>query len=139
MVISAWVSRVVYLDDLDPECLVGNIHLSGDAYSKLWGLCDREEIRVIGDIHTHPGQWVGQSPTDKDNPMVARRGHLAVIAPDLATRAVSPPEVGLHEYLGDEGWRSGSGAVRNAACTSDAGHDTSERGQPPPHGQAGDR
>ncbi len=100
------VVRVVYLDDLDPDCLVGNIHLHGDAYSALWTLCDREQRRVIGDIHTHPGTSVKQSRTDQDNPMVARRGHLALIAPDFATRAVSPRELGVHEYLGEDGWRS---------------------------------
>ncbi|MEK6251646.1 MAG: hypothetical protein AABM43_06850 [Actinomycetota bacterium] len=100
------VSRIVYLDDLDPHCLVGSIHLNGDAYSALWSLCDRDQLRVIADIHTHPGKGVRQSAIDMDNPMVARRGHLALIAPDLATRPISPRELGVHEYLAEDGWSS---------------------------------
>ena len=30
------VTRVVYLDDLDPNCLTGGISFDGLAYSKLW-------------------------------------------------------------------------------------------------------
>jgi proteasome lid subunit RPN8/RPN11 len=100
------VAQVVYLDDLDPNCLVGSIHLHGEAYSKLWSLCDREGMRVVGDIHTHPGTNVGQSRIDAANPMVARRGHLALIAPDLASRFVATAEIGVHEYRGDDGWES---------------------------------
>ena len=44
------VSKVVYLDDLDPESLVGSIHVHGSAYGKLWSLCDRESLRVVGDV-----------------------------------------------------------------------------------------
>jgi hypothetical protein len=46
------VTRVVYLDDLDPNCLTGAIELDGLAYSKLWDICDAEGRRVIGDVHT---------------------------------------------------------------------------------------
>lgn len=100
------VAQIVYLDELDPDCLVGSIHLHGEAYSKLWSLCDRQNLRVVADIHTHPGTNVGQSRIDATNPMVARHGHLALIAPDLATRPVHPREIGVHEYRGDEGWMS---------------------------------
>jgi hypothetical protein len=100
------VIRVVYLDDLDPDCLVGAIHLAGSAYPKLWSLCDREQLRVVADAHTHPGACCRQSPIDQDNPMVARAGHLALIIPDLARRPITPRDVGVHEYLGDAGWRS---------------------------------
>jgi hypothetical protein len=103
------VSRVVYFDDLDPDCLNGAIHFHGEAYGKLWNICDRESMRVLADIHTHPGEWVGQSSIDAENPMVAKRGHLALIAPNLATRAVAPAAVGVHEYRGEEGWVSSFG------------------------------
>jgi hypothetical protein len=106
------IAQVVYLDDLDPTCLVGGIHFHGEGYSKLWSLCDRLEMRVIADIHTHPGSWVGQSPIDAENPMVSKRGHIGLIAPHLARKPVAPVEVGVHEYRGEEGWASSYG--RNA-------------------------
>ena len=105
------VVRVAYFDDLDPECLVGNIHIRASGFSKLWELCDAERLRVIADLHTHPGPSVAQSPTDRANPMIAREGHLALIVPHYGTRPVQAREVGVHEYLGDRGWTSWFGTT----------------------------
>ena len=104
------VVRAAYFDDLDPECLVGNIHIRASGFSKLWDLCDAERLRVIADIHTHPCTWVAQSPTDRANPMIARQGHLALIVPYFGTRPVQAREVGVHEYRGDGGWASWFGS-----------------------------
>src|SRR4051812_19069678 len=82
------ITRVVYLDDLDPNCLTGAIEFDGLAYSKLWDICDAEGRRVVGDVHTHPGPSVRQSGTDATNPMIAQAGHVAVIVPHFAQRPV---------------------------------------------------
>lgn len=103
------VWRVVYFDNLDPLCLRGQIVLDGLAYSKLWDICDAENLMVVGDVHTHPHRRVGQSPTDAANPMIARKGHVALVVPSLALRQVSPREVGVHLYLGADGWLSWTG------------------------------
>ena len=100
------VAKAVYFDDLDPDCLVGSIHFRATGYSKLWDLCDEEELRVIADVHTHPGTRVAQSSIDRANPMIARAGHLALIVPAYGTRPVEACEVGVHEYRGDRGWKS---------------------------------
>ena len=104
------VAKAVYYDDLDPDCLVGSIHFRATGYSKLWDICDEEELRVIADVHTHPGTWVTQSSVDRANPMIARAGHLALIVPDYGTRPVKAFEVGVHEYRGDQGWKLWLGA-----------------------------
>ena len=108
------VVKVAYFDDLDPECLVGNIHIRASGFSRLWDLCDAEGLRVVADIHTHPGTSVAQSGIDRANPMIAREGHLALIVPDYGTRPVQAREVGVHEYRGERGWASwfGSNAER---------------------------
>ena len=103
------VAKVVYLDDLDPNCLQGNIHFDGRAYSKLWDLCEAENLVVIGDVHTHGREWVNQSGIDAANPMVARDGHVALILPHLATKPVAPAEVGVHQYRGADGWTTWTG------------------------------
>ncbi len=100
------VVRTAYFDDLDPDCLVGNIHIRAPGFSKLWDLCDAENLRVIADIHTHPGTSVAQSSTDRANPMIAREGHLALIVPHYGVRPVQASEVGVHEYRGENGWTS---------------------------------
>jgi proteasome lid subunit RPN8/RPN11 len=100
------VTRVVYFDDLDPNCLQGHIHIEGVAFSKLWDICEADGLGVAGDVHTHPGPDVAQSPIDAGSPAVARRGHVALIVPNLAKGDVRPSAVGVHLYRGNEGWRS---------------------------------
>jgi proteasome lid subunit RPN8/RPN11 len=85
------VTRVVYLDDLDPACLNGGVYLDGRAYSKLWDLCENEHLVVIGDVHTHPGTSVRRICIDADNPMIAQGGHVALTVPALATRPIRAP------------------------------------------------
>ena len=104
------VVKAVYFDDLDPGCLVGSIHIRALGFSRLWELCDREGLRVIADIHTHPGNSVSQSSTDRANPMIAREGHIALIVPHYGTRPVQTREVGVHEYRGERGWASRFGS-----------------------------
>lgn len=103
------VRQVVYFDDLDATCLTGGIALDGLAYSRLWDICDETQRRVIGDVHTHPRSWVGQSSTDAANPMIAQNGHIALIIPDYASHLVTARDIGLHRYLGD-GWENWTGA-----------------------------
>ena len=102
------VTRVVYLDDLDPNCLTGGIEFDGLAYSKLWDICDAEGRRVIGDVHTHPGPGVRQSGIDAANPMIAQAGHIAVIVPNFARGSVNARDVGLHRYDGGA-WQTWTG------------------------------
>jgi hypothetical protein len=104
------VSDIVYFDDLDPDCLVGAIHIRQRAFGKLWEICAERKLRVIGDIHTHPGSGIGQSLVDRDHPMIATRGHVGVIAPNFAQGVITPNDVGVHLYLGSEGWQSYFGA-----------------------------
>ena len=108
------VTRVVYLDDLDPDCLTGGISFNGLAYSKLWDICDAEKKVVIGDVHTHPGGSVRQSEIDAANPMLAQEGHVALIVPDYASRRIIADEVGVHRYDGQdwETWTADEAARR---------------------------
>ena len=100
------VVKAVYFDDLDPGCLVGHIHLQGPGFSKLWDICEAEGLHVLADVHTHPSKRVTQSSIDRENPMIATTGHLALIVPEYGTRPVVACEVGVHEYRGNRGWRS---------------------------------
>ncbi len=104
------VTRIVYFDDLDPNCLQGTICFNGLHYSALWDICDAENRVVVGDVHSHPGPGVRQSTTDRGSPMVALAGHISVIVPDLAAHPVNPREAGIHIYRGAEGWSSWTGA-----------------------------
>lgn len=104
------ISRFVYYDDLDPQSLEsGIVVFDGAGYGPLWQLCRDTGLTVVADVHTHPGQ-PGQSSSDRDNPMIALPGHIALIVPRLAERAFGPAELGIYEYEGEHLWHNWSGA-----------------------------
>lgn len=98
------VNDLIYLDDLDPDCLQGGISMRGSAYTHLWALCRGRGLVVVADVHTHPTDHVTQSGIDKRNPLVSNRGHLALIVPNFAQGNITPEQIGVHQYLGDHQW-----------------------------------
>jgi proteasome lid subunit RPN8/RPN11 len=94
------VVRVVYFDDVDPNCLTGGIAIDGLAFSRLWDICETDDLRVVADIHTHPTRNVHQSSIDAANPMVSQAGHVAVIVPSFAQGRIEPHHAGVHLYDG---------------------------------------
>lgn len=98
------VRDTIYYDDLDPLAYDSGVCvLHGDAFSRLWEICRQKHLTVVADVHTHPGSAF-QSPTDKANPMVARRGHIAIIVPNFAAWPISPGRLGIYEYGGQHEW-----------------------------------
>ena len=96
---------VVY-DDLDPHCLdSGIVHFDGRYFSDLWAICDRRNLTVVADVHTHPG-GSGQSESDQAHPMIARAGHLALILPNFARKPVKRPQIGIYRYCGAKRWET---------------------------------
>ncbi len=100
------IEEALYFDDLDPRSLKGSIHLRGPAFSRLWEHCSSHGLRALADVHTHPGPWVAQSPTDRRYPLVAQRGHVALIVPRFALDGAAPSRIGFHRYDGESGWTS---------------------------------
>lgn len=94
----------VFYDDLDPLCLdSGIVVFDGAGYGKLWQLCRESGLTVVADIHTHLGLPY-QSLADRNHPMVAVVGHIALIVPNLAARPVQTQELGIYEYKGAHNW-----------------------------------
>lgn len=107
------ITRFVFYDDLDQRCLdTGAIVFNGAAYGKLWDLCRATGLTVVADVHTHPG-LARQSFIDKRNPMIAQKGHVAIVVPDLARRVFQVNELGVYEYQGSHRWKEFTG--KNAA------------------------
>lgn len=107
------IARIVYFDDLEPGSLNGAVHLTTTAYSRLADICRAARYEVFGDIHTHPGSMVHQSHIDEDNPLVAQRGHIALIIGNYAQGRPALRDAGVYVYLGDDGWATRPGAVRH--------------------------
>jgi hypothetical protein len=107
------VDYILY-DDLDPNCLnTGIVRFDGRYFSDLWSYCRTHNVAVVADIHVHPG-GASQSGSDKDNPMISMKGHVAFILPNFASRPCSRRNLGIYLYEGAKQWTTISGALRNA-------------------------
>jgi hypothetical protein len=108
------LSYVLY-DDLDPQALSqGFVHLGSQCFTELWKLCEVRRCTVVADIHTHPF-GSRQSPSDRSNPMIALKGHIAIIAPRYAAPPVRVSELGIYRYLGKHRWVSVNGRLGRSA------------------------
>lgn len=100
------VAKFVLYDDLDPDCLAeGYVHFDGRYYGRLWEICARETLSVVGDVHTHPG-GSGQSESDRTHPMISIAGHIALIVPYYAQAPIAAADVGVYVYRGRHRWRA---------------------------------
>jgi len=111
--LSAVVTDIAYFDDLEPTSLNGAVHLTTVGYAQLWKKCRELGVEVLADVHTHPGQHVGQSSIDQENPLIAQRGHVAIIVPNFAGQDVGFDAVGVYGYHGDDGWRTEPSRLRH--------------------------
>lgn len=95
---------LVFYDDIDPDALkTGIVRLSGHAMNSVWETCARDGLEVLADVHTHPA-GSGQSGSDRNYPMVATRGHIALIVPNLARSVIDLGGVGQYRYEGSKRW-----------------------------------
>lgn len=103
------IRRFVCYDDLDPHSLdSGIVDFDGAGYNPLWALCRESGLKVVADVHTHPS-IARQSETDRMNPMIATRGHIALIVPDFAQYVPPMESLGMYEYVGAHQWVDYSG------------------------------
>lgn len=108
------VTECAYYDDLDPEAMsAGHIQLGGRAYVPLSDICKRRHLTVKADIHSHPGAWTGQSPSDQAHPMMPCLGHIALIVPNFAKgNRFTLAGVGAYFYHGEGLWSDCRSDVR---------------------------
>lgn len=98
------VQDAIFYDDLDPDAYSSGICvLHGEAFAKLWAVCRAKKLTVVADAHTHPA-GAFQSSSDKENPMVARAGHIAIIIPNFARAPVQARSMRIYEYCGEHDW-----------------------------------
>lgn len=102
------VTKFICYDDLDPDAYQsGAIAFHAAGYAALWRYCREHGLQVLADVHAHPCSGVGQSPIDKQNPMVPVVGHTALILPSFArTPWWSLRNADVYEYLGSFEWKT---------------------------------
>jgi len=105
-VTGGWVTDFVFYDDIDPYALAqGHVHLAGAALNRVWDRCSATGLEVIADVHTHPGSS-GQSLSDQNHPMIAIRGHTALIVPNFASSVLNLRGISIYRHLGARKWIS---------------------------------
>lgn len=103
------VEHVIFYDDLDSNAYASGVCiLEADSFELLWQDCRKTGLSVVADVHLHGGR-AGQSSSDRDNPMIARPGHLALIVPRFARAPVWRHRLGVYQYLGSHRWTDFSG------------------------------
>lgn len=103
------VSEVLYFDDLHPEVHAGGVvDLPAAAFRRLWAIVRERGVQVIGDMHVHPHS-ARQSCIDRENPLIAMRGHVAIILPNFARPRIRRWSVGVYVYEGDHQWQAVGG------------------------------
>ena len=85
------------------------VSLTAASFTKLWDLCRAESLSVVADVHTHR-LGSGQSRSDRVNPMVALKGHIALIVPRFAQGSVRLQDMGMYVYEGNHTWAAYSGS-----------------------------
>jgi proteasome lid subunit RPN8/RPN11 len=107
---SSGVTAHICYDDLDSSALdTGIIVFHGVGYARLWQICEERQLRVVADVHTHPGDWTRQSYADATHPMVGTPGHVALIVPSFARgNSLSLRGVGVYRYRGNHQWQERS-------------------------------
>jgi len=106
------VTSFVCYDDLDPNAYEdGAIAFHAVGHAALWKHCRARGLRVLADVHTHPGSYILQSSIDQRNPMMPQLRHIALIVPHFAnTPWWTLDSAGVYEYLGNFKWCSHTGA-----------------------------
>ncbi|MFY2763524.1 Mov34/MPN/PAD-1 family protein [Arenimonas sp. MALMAid1274] len=100
------VRDVLYFDDLHPEVHAGGVvELPAAAFRRLWAIVRQRGVQVVGDVHVHPHS-ARQSRIDRQNPLIATRGHVAIILPNFARPRIRRWSVGVYVYEGDHQWQA---------------------------------
>ena len=102
------ITTFICYDDLDETALeTGIITFHATGFVKLWSHCQQHGLVVVADVHTHPTDWTDQSESDRTHPMVAVKGHMALILPDYAAPNLLPLNgASVYEYRGNHKWKT---------------------------------
>lgn len=102
------IREFVFYDDIDPMALAsGVVRIRQTALPRLWAHCRERGYGVIADVHVHPCGY-GQSESDRANPVMPRKGHIALILPDFAHGNPRPGGIGVYEFKKAGVWENHS-------------------------------
>lgn len=82
-------SRIVDVAHLPHTASRGSCDIDGDALNSLWRRLAANDLRIVVQVHTHPG-LAYHSPTDDQFPVIPRAGLLSLVLPDFAKAPFDP-------------------------------------------------
>ncbi|MEQ8552321.1 MAG: Mov34/MPN/PAD-1 family protein [Cyclobacteriaceae bacterium] len=101
------VDEIIFYDEIDPNVAsTGIIHFDGKQRIKFEDRLQSAGKMILADFHTHPGNSSEQSRSDRENPMVRIKGHLAFIAPYYGHFPIYKPKAcSAYYYQGNFEWK----------------------------------
>lgn len=104
------VTKILPYEQLQADALHDDyVALTAASFANLWNFCRQEGLSVVADVHTHRF-GVGQSLSDRVNPMIALTGHIAFIVPRFAQGNACLQNLGMYVYKGNHRWTAYSGS-----------------------------
>lgn len=99
--------EIVFLDDL-PGTIGRRLQhrTSRVAVNMMLDRARDAGMEIVGDIHTHPSDWVDLSEVDRAHPIEYRVGLLAIVFPHFAAGEPNLAVAGVHEYAGNGDWKT---------------------------------
>jgi len=79
------------------------MQLTEEAKFRLYEELNREQLRLIAAIHTHPEDWVDLSWIDQKNQLCSKRGFWSIVVPWYGREPWVLETMGVHIRT-SEGW-----------------------------------
>jgi len=79
------------------------MQLTEEAKFRLYEELNREQLRLIAAIHTHPEDWVDLSWIDQTNQLCSKRGFWSIVVPWYGRQPWLLETMGVHIRT-SEGW-----------------------------------
>ena len=81
----AVVMSVLYPCGADVLMTPQLLRVGADAVAEMGRWLRGQDQRALAQVHTHPGAWVGHSPTDDDHTIATGEGFISIVWPRFAT------------------------------------------------------
>ncbi len=95
--------QVVEVAHLPHAATHGSCEIDGRALNGLWRRLATEDLRIVAQVHTHPGAAF-HSRTDDQFPVLPRVGLLSLVVPNFALTEFDPSECFLGRLEADGSW-----------------------------------
>lgn len=86
--------------------------VDGDWLTEFFLELSRNRQRVVAQLHTHPGEWVGHSGIDDRFAVVPTPGFVSVVVPRFAANGVDRERCGVYALRRNHGWDAAPTAIQ---------------------------